>query len=271
MAGLKGGLLTFGGAYTAIPYVRADTVGRGWLERRGVPRRRGAGQRPARAAGDLRDVRRLSSRAASQARWRQPPGCSCPRSPSRWSSTSGSKAWSTTRGCTARSTAWPRPPWASSPRRWFSSACRPGTAPAHAAAALPIFALAALAAWRLKGKWVTPAIVAGRGRGGRGRCSKACRAGLIGGRRHRVGEVERADHVRAHRQAKLAAGIAPPDRLGNPVVSLPNTSIASSDNRHRKTSRAVLLEQEQLVGAAAAARPRTRPSLANSASRTCGQ
>lgn len=31
-AGLKGGLLTFGGAYTAIPYVREDTVGRGWLE-----------------------------------------------------------------------------------------------------------------------------------------------------------------------------------------------------------------------------------------------
>lgn len=31
LAGLKGGLLTFGGAYTAIPYVRADTVGRGWL------------------------------------------------------------------------------------------------------------------------------------------------------------------------------------------------------------------------------------------------
>ena len=30
-AGLKGGLLTFGGAYTSIPYVRADTVGRGWL------------------------------------------------------------------------------------------------------------------------------------------------------------------------------------------------------------------------------------------------
>lgn len=32
VAGLKGGLLTFGGAYTAIPYVREDTVGRGWLE-----------------------------------------------------------------------------------------------------------------------------------------------------------------------------------------------------------------------------------------------
>lgn len=31
VAGFKGGLLTFGGAYTAIPYVRADTVGRGWL------------------------------------------------------------------------------------------------------------------------------------------------------------------------------------------------------------------------------------------------
>ena len=31
VAGLKGGLLTFGGAYTAIPYVRADTVGRGWM------------------------------------------------------------------------------------------------------------------------------------------------------------------------------------------------------------------------------------------------
>jgi chromate transporter len=30
-AGLKGGLLTFGGAYTAIPFVRADTVGRGWM------------------------------------------------------------------------------------------------------------------------------------------------------------------------------------------------------------------------------------------------
>lgn len=27
----KGGLLTFGGAYTAIPYVRDDTVGRGWI------------------------------------------------------------------------------------------------------------------------------------------------------------------------------------------------------------------------------------------------
>jgi chromate transporter len=31
IAGLKGGLLTFGGAYTAIPYVRGDTVGRSWL------------------------------------------------------------------------------------------------------------------------------------------------------------------------------------------------------------------------------------------------
>lgn len=31
LAGLKGGLLTFGGAYTAIPYVRGDTVGRHWL------------------------------------------------------------------------------------------------------------------------------------------------------------------------------------------------------------------------------------------------
>lgn len=31
LAGLKGGLLTFGGAYTAIPYIRGDTVGRGWI------------------------------------------------------------------------------------------------------------------------------------------------------------------------------------------------------------------------------------------------
>lgn len=31
VAGLKGGLLTFGGAYTAIPFVRDDTVGRGWM------------------------------------------------------------------------------------------------------------------------------------------------------------------------------------------------------------------------------------------------
>jgi chromate transporter len=30
-AGLKAGLLTFGGAYTAIPFVRNDAVGRGWL------------------------------------------------------------------------------------------------------------------------------------------------------------------------------------------------------------------------------------------------
>ncbi|MFS7139959.1 chromate transporter, partial [Pseudomonas aeruginosa] len=30
-AGLKGGLLTFGGAYTAIPFVRDDAVGRGWM------------------------------------------------------------------------------------------------------------------------------------------------------------------------------------------------------------------------------------------------
>lgn len=31
LAGLKAGLLTFGGAYTAIPLVREDAVGRGWL------------------------------------------------------------------------------------------------------------------------------------------------------------------------------------------------------------------------------------------------
>jgi len=31
IAGLKGGMLTFGGAYTAIPFIRADTVGRGWM------------------------------------------------------------------------------------------------------------------------------------------------------------------------------------------------------------------------------------------------
>ena len=31
LTGLKGGLLTFGGAYTAIPFVRDDTVGRGWM------------------------------------------------------------------------------------------------------------------------------------------------------------------------------------------------------------------------------------------------
>lgn len=30
LAGLKGGMLTFGGAYTAIPFVRDDTVDRGW-------------------------------------------------------------------------------------------------------------------------------------------------------------------------------------------------------------------------------------------------
>ncbi len=30
-AGLKGGLLTFGGAYTAIPFIRSDTVDRGWI------------------------------------------------------------------------------------------------------------------------------------------------------------------------------------------------------------------------------------------------
>lgn len=32
VAGLKAGLLTFGGAYTAIPFVRDDAVGRGWLD-----------------------------------------------------------------------------------------------------------------------------------------------------------------------------------------------------------------------------------------------
>lgn len=30
--GLKAGLLTFGGAYTAIPFVRDDAVGRGWID-----------------------------------------------------------------------------------------------------------------------------------------------------------------------------------------------------------------------------------------------
>lgn len=31
LSGLKAGLLTFGGAYTAIPFIRADAVGSGWL------------------------------------------------------------------------------------------------------------------------------------------------------------------------------------------------------------------------------------------------
>lgn len=31
LSGLKAGLLTFGGAYTAIPFVRDDAVGRGWV------------------------------------------------------------------------------------------------------------------------------------------------------------------------------------------------------------------------------------------------
>lgn len=31
VAGLKAGLLTFGGAYTAIPFIRNDAVGRGWM------------------------------------------------------------------------------------------------------------------------------------------------------------------------------------------------------------------------------------------------
>ncbi len=31
VSGLKAGLLTFGGAYTAIPFVRSDAVGNGWL------------------------------------------------------------------------------------------------------------------------------------------------------------------------------------------------------------------------------------------------
>ena len=31
LSGLKAGLLTFGGAYTAIPFVRGDAVGRGWV------------------------------------------------------------------------------------------------------------------------------------------------------------------------------------------------------------------------------------------------
>lgn len=31
LSGLKAGLLTFGGAYTAIPFVREDAVGQGWL------------------------------------------------------------------------------------------------------------------------------------------------------------------------------------------------------------------------------------------------
>lgn len=32
VTGLKGGLLTFGGAYTAVPFVRQDLVGRGWID-----------------------------------------------------------------------------------------------------------------------------------------------------------------------------------------------------------------------------------------------
>ena len=70
VAGLKGGLLTFGGAYTAIPYVRADTVGRGWLADGDVSRRRRAGGRAARAAGDLRRPSSAMSPAGSAARWR---------------------------------------------------------------------------------------------------------------------------------------------------------------------------------------------------------
>ncbi len=59
VSGLKAGLLTFGGAYTAIPFVRHDAVGRGWVKRWPVPRQPGAGRGHPGAADHLRDVRRL--------------------------------------------------------------------------------------------------------------------------------------------------------------------------------------------------------------------
>ena len=109
IAGLKGGLLTFGGAYTAIPYVRADTVGRGWIDDAtfldGVAV---AGVLPAPLVIFATFVGYVAGGWA--ARWRSPRGCSCPPSPSRCFFTNGWKRWSSILRCTGC--------WRASRRRW---------------------------------------------------------------------------------------------------------------------------------------------------------
>ena len=63
LEGLKAGLLTFGGAYTVIPFLQERAVdGHHWLTDEPVRRRPRARRRPARAADHLLDLRRLPRR-----------------------------------------------------------------------------------------------------------------------------------------------------------------------------------------------------------------
>ena len=159
LAGLKGGLLTFGGAYTAIPYVRADTVGRGWL---------GDGQ-------FLDGVALANLLPAPLVIFATFAGYVAGGFPGALAITAGMflpafafsmvfferlehvvehpRLQRTLDGVAAAAVG-------------IIAATLVQLALAAAARldqpllALPIFALAALAAWRIKGKWVTPAIVA---------------------------------------------------------------------------------------------------------------
>jgi len=159
VAGLKGGLLTFGGAYTAIPYVRADTVGRGWL---------GDGQ-------FLDGVALANLLPAPLVIFSTFVGYAAGGLPGALAITAGMflPAFAFSLIFYERLEAVVEHPRLHRTLDGVAAAAVGIIAAtlvqlALAAAdrldrpllALPIFALAALAAWRVKGKWVTPAIVA---------------------------------------------------------------------------------------------------------------
>ena len=79
LEGLKTGLLTFGGAYSAVPVLQQSAVERPRVAHAGPVRRRARDQRhPAGAADHLRHVRRLPGRRARRRRADHASACSCP-------------------------------------------------------------------------------------------------------------------------------------------------------------------------------------------------
>lgn len=158
VAGLKGGLLTFGGAYTAIPYVRADTVGRGWLS----------------DGAFLDGVALANLLPAPLVIFATFAGYLAGGFPGALAITAGMflpafgfslvfferlesvvehpRLHRTLDGVAAAAVGIIAATLVQLALAAFERI-------AHPLVALPIFALAALAAWRIKGKWVTPAIV----------------------------------------------------------------------------------------------------------------
>ena len=100
LEGLKTGLLTFGGAYSAVPLLQQSAVeGHGWLTQDQLVDGLAHQRHPAGADDHLRDVHRLPRGRARRRGARSPSACSSRRSSSRSTCTGSSSRRRRTSGC----------------------------------------------------------------------------------------------------------------------------------------------------------------------------